>query len=98
MGKNSEQGITKISVVGKWVLKNLGENAREFQEAMRSFLDIRPVILAYDRDGKLQAVSGQCHSHFTTLTPYIQRLLHQNPVARATEQMWASQPHFSNES
>ena len=97
-GKSLELGIKKISVLGNWILESPGENVREFQEAMQSLLDIRSVILAYNRDGKLQAVSSQCHSCFTTLTPYIQRLLHQNPVSWATELTWASQPHFSNES
>lgn len=97
-GKSLELGITKISILGNWILESPGEHAREFQEAMQSLLDIRSVILAYNRDGKLQAVSSQCHSCFTILTPYIQRLLHQNPVSWATEVIWASQPHFSNES
>lgn len=68
-----------------------GENAREFQDAKQSWLDIRPTMLACNRDGKLQAVSGQCHSCFSSLTPYI----HQNVVPWALELMWACQPHFS---
>lgn len=95
--KFREPGMKRISALGNWILESLGENAREFQEAMQSLLDSRPVILSYNRDGKLQAVSGQCHSRFTTLTPYIQRLLHQNTVPWAVELMWAHRPHCSKD-
>lgn len=52
-GKSLKLGIKKISILGNWKLESPGENAREFQEAMESLLDIRSVILAYNRDGKL---------------------------------------------
>lgn len=90
-----ELGMKKISAFGNRIIESLGENAREFQEAKQALLDSRPVILAYNRDGKLQAVSGQCHSRFTTLAPYIQRLLHQNAVPWAIELLRARQPHCS---
>lgn len=65
---------------------------------MQSLLDIRPAILAYNRDGKLQAVSDQCHAVFTTLTPCVQRSLHENTVPQASELMWACQARFSDDS
>lgn len=84
--------MKKISALGNWILDCLEENAQEFQDTKQSLLASRPVILTYNRDGKLQAVSGQCRSRFTTLTPYSQRLLHQNAVPWAVELLWASQP------
>jgi hypothetical protein len=54
-------------------------------------IDTRPVILAYNTDGKLQAVINQCHSHFTSLTPYV----HQNTGPWATELIQTCQPWFS---
>ena len=92
--KMFEKKKKKISVLGNWILECPGENAGEFQETMQSLLDTRSVILAYNRDGKSQAASSQCHSRFTC----VQRLLLQNPVSWAIELIWASQPHFSNES
>lgn len=88
--KLRELGINKKSALGNWILES-GENAREFQDAKQSWLDIRPTMLACNRDGKLQAVSRQCPSCFSSLTPYI----HQNVVPWALELMWACQPHFS---
>lgn len=72
-------------------------NARKVQGAVQSLLDSRPVILAYHRDGKLQAVRDQCHSRCTTRTPYTQRLLHQNEAQRATELLWACRLHCSTQ-
>lgn len=57
--------------------RDAGKRGCEFQGSVQSLLGARPVISAYNRDGKLQAVTGQCHLRFATLTPCIQRLLHQ---------------------
>lgn len=83
-----ELGIKKTQGLDTRPKRISEKHGREFQGSMQSLLDTRPVILAYNRDGKLQAVIGQRHSRFTTLTPYIQRWLHQTqyhgPLSRCS--------------
>lgn len=90
-------GMKEVSALGNGILESPGENARKIHEAMQSLLDSRPVVLAYIRDGRLQAVSSPCHSRCTTLTPYVQRLLYQSTVQRAIELLWACPFHCSNQ-